>query len=206
MLSGRPYPPRDLIESPAAAFAPDAALAEWVAETFIAEGATLENPDHAHLRSARIGFLWTNVENARRGRKILGTCQLMPPHGEPWGAARAESQIVAWFGHLPDFLITLYAPDAADMENWQFCALVEHELMHAAQSKDQYGMPIFSKKTGRPVWALAGHSVEEFVGVVRRYGATSPELSAMVRYVNKGPEIAAAKIANACGTCMRAKA
>lgn len=203
MLSGRPYPPRDLIESPAAAFAPDAALAEWVAETFIAEGATLENPDHAHLRSARIGFLWTNVENARRGRKILGTCQLMPPHGEPWGAARAESQIVAWFGHLPDFLITLYAPDAADMANPEFMALVEHELYHAAQSRDQYGNPMFSKQTGRPVFALRPHDVEEFVGVVARYGADAAGVRAMVTAANKGPTIAQAKIDRACGTCLR---
>lgn len=48
---------------------------------------------------------------------------------------------------------------------------------------------------------MRGHDVEEFVGVVRRYGARAAGVQAMVDAASAGPQIAAVKIAQAYGTC-----
>jgi hypothetical protein len=40
--------------------------------------------------------------------------------------------------------------------------------------------------------------------VVRRYGADAAGVRELVAAANKGPEISAASIANACGNCLRA--
>ncbi|NRP70767.1 hypothetical protein ILFOPFJJ_01649 [Ensifer psoraleae] len=79
--------------------------------------------------------------------------------------------------------------------------LVEHELYHAAQETDAFGAPKFSKSTGRPIFTIRGHDVEEFVGVVRRYGADAAGVRAMVDAANQKPEIARVQIAHPCGTC-----
>jgi hypothetical protein len=105
-----------------------------------------------------------------------------------------------WFGAMPDFLLTFSAPAAHDMDDASFCALVEHELYHCAQKMDQYGMPKF-KEDGSPSFAIRGHDVEEFVGVVARYGAIDPGVAAMVEVAGRQPLMRAASIAGACGTC-----
>lgn len=184
-------------------FEPSPALEAWAFETFINEGATLENPDHAHLRMASIGFLWTSTENTKKGRMVIGTAEKGQPQGAvgKWARARAELQIRQWFTQVPDFIITISAPWWVQAGDAERCALVEHELFHCAQDVDAFGAPKFSKSTGRPVYVLRGHDVEEFVGVVRRYGAAATGVREMVDAANAGPEIAAASIAHACGNC-----
>ncbi|HHP1741547.1 TPA: putative metallopeptidase, partial [Klebsiella pneumoniae] len=61
--------------------------------------------------------------------------------------------------------------------------------------------PKFNKETGMPVLKLRGHDVEEFVGVVRRYGA-SKDVQEMVDAANRPAEVAHIDVARACGTCM----
>lgn len=199
----RPYPPEELIEAPNGMFRAAHDLMDWAKETFIDENGELANVEHEHLQSADVGFLWTNVENTRRGRLILGQAALMPPTGDKWSAARATEQVERWFGGMPDALITIYAPAAATMDHWQFCALIEHELHHIGQATDKFGSPLFNERTGQPVFELKGHSFEEFTSVVKRYGATSPELAEAIRLANKGPEISEARISGACGVCLR---
>ena len=184
-------------------FSPSLDLATWAHDTFIAEGAELENPDHAHLKFARIGFLWTNVSNSKKGRMVIGTAEKGQPQGAmgKWSKARAELQVVDWFGQVPDFIITIHAEwwlQAGDAER---CALVEHELYHCAQDKDAFGAPKFSKSTGMPVYMMRGHDVEEFIGVVRRYGGEATQVQELVNAANAEPEIALAEIAHACGNC-----
>lgn len=198
----RPFPPLDMVED----FAPDRFqpahdLRVWIAATFLDEGSRLYNPDHAHLREASLGVLWTNVENARAMRMVIGQAELMPPTvmGK-WQRARVCQQIEEWFGAMPDFLLTFSAPAAAGMDDASFCALVEHELYHCAHKLDRYGMPAFDKE-GRPVFTMRGHDVEEFVGVVARYGADAAGVSAMIDAATRGPTIGRAAIAGACGTC-----
>lgn len=204
MIMSRPIPRESITAINARiTFVPAPELVEWVLATFVEDEGKLFNPDHFHLNSASIGILWTNVANSRKGRRIVGKCEEGQPSGMigKWGKARAEEQIVGWFGHVPDFIITIDAEYAMSCSDAEFCALVEHELYHAAQETDPFGAPKFRKSTGLPVFTLREHDVEEFVGVVRRYGADASGVRAMVDAANVGAEIANVRIAHACGTC-----
>lgn len=200
----RPRPPPELVDTLVAAFgfkpAPD--LLEWVTATFIDPEGPLANPDHAHLAAASIGILWTGVANSRHGKRVIGQCEFKPPGGTmgKWARARAQAQIMEWFGTLPDFLLTFDAQYAAQCTDAQFCALVEHELYHCGQALDFEGLPKFSKE-GIPVFALRGHDVEEFIGVVRRYGAVTEDVAALAEAAAAPPEIAAEQLLVTCGTC-----
>lgn len=205
----RPYPPEDLVNfsniEMADRFIPSQDLQDWIIDTFIIDGGPLSNSDHAHLRDARLGVLWTNSDNSKNMRTIIGQAELMPPMAMgKWPRARAIQQIEEWFGEVPDFLLTFSAPACAGMDDPSFCALVEHELSHCGQKLDEFGMPKF-KNDGAPVFCMKGHDIEEFVGVVRRYGAYSPELQAMKEAMNSAPGVPAFNVAQACGTC-RARA
>lgn len=198
----RPFPPEAVLDDLDPRFEPAPDLAEWVTATFIDNGASLHNPDHAHLAFASIGALWTNVENAKGGRQIVGQCELGTPRAMgKWPKARAERQILDWFGAIPDFILTFDAGYAAQADDTTFCALVEHELYHAAQDVDVFGAPKF-RRDGSPAFVIRGHDVEEFVGVVRRYGADASGVREMIDAANARPEIARASIAHACGTCL----
>ncbi len=164
------------------------------------------NPDHEHLRMSTIGFLWTTVLAQRRMITIVGQAEMpLPPSSlGPWGRARFEAQINQWFPLGADFLITIYADYARDVDDASFCALIEHELYHCGQRADEFGNPKF-RKDGRPVYGLRGHDVEEFVGIVRRYGvgAAAGQTASLVRAAKIIPELRPATIAGACGTCSR---
>jgi hypothetical protein len=205
-LRSRPRPPQSLLSiDSAVSFVPAPDLVEWISATFLEEGSPLENPEHEHLRSATIGALWTSVPNARRGRQIIGQCELGKPAGTmgKWSRARAEQQITEWFGCIPDFILTFDAGHADTCSDAAFMALVEHELYHAGQDVDEFGQPRFKKDTGMPAFELKGHDIEEFIGVVRRYGADASGVAALIEAAKQGPTIAAADIGFACGNCAR---
>lgn len=205
-IMGRPHPPAEALDPVTECFAPDDELRAWVVATFIESTGQLANPDHQHLTDAAIGCVWTNVPNGRNMRTVIGQAELMPPMAMgKWQRARAIAQVGEWFGDIPDFMLTFYAPAVETMNDAEFCALIEHELYHCAQALDVYGAPKFTRD-GRPVFAIRGHDVEEFVGVVARYGAAASGVSDMVRAANDGPTVALANIAGACGTCLRAAA
>ena len=65
------------------------------------------------------------------------------------------------------------------------------------------GEPKFDRLTGGPLFAIQGHDVEEFTGVVRRYGATTLALREMMAAAKEKPAIADEPINIACGTCHR---
>jgi ribosomal protein S27AE len=200
----RPYPPEKLlVVGSRVTFIPAPDVAVWAEATFFDETSRIHNPDHEHLADAHIGFLWTIVENTRKGRRVAGQCEEGKPQGAmgKWSRARAEQQVIEWFGSTPDFIITLDAEYCAQCGDAEFMALVEHELYHAAQDVDAFGQPKFSKSTGRPVFTIRGHDVEQFIGVVRRYGADASGVRELVNAANRPPEIARAHIDHACGTC-----
>jgi hypothetical protein len=105
-----------------------------------------------------------------------------------------------WFGDVPAYIITLAADYCAQCSDADFCALVEHELYHISQATDQYGAPKFTQE-GLPKLEMRGHDVEEFVGVVRRYGA-SPQVQELVDAANNPAEMGKLNISRACGTCL----
>lgn len=205
----RPWPPASLVGVEGAlagpAFEPAPDLVEWALTCFVEDGAPAYNPAHGHLAMARIGCLWTNVPNSRHDRSIVGQAEFRPPGGTmgKWARGRAQAQLHGWFGGELDFLLTFDAAFAAECTDAQFCALVEHELYHCGQAKDEFGAPKFIAETGMPVFCMRGHDVEEFVGVVERYGALSPSVAALAAAAVQAPSITAASIAGMCGTCAR---
>lgn len=195
----RPSPPRlgpfDFVPAPE--------LRTWALETFVAESGALHNPAHLHLQQAHVGFLWTAVENVRQGRQVLGQAEMPNPKGGKWAIARQEFQLRSWFGPAAlDFLITIDADYAGECSDAEFCALVEHELLHCAQAKDEFGGPRFNRDTGRPIYAMRGHDVEEFADIVSRYGADAAGVRAFVEAASRPPLLEAKAIAGACGTCV----
>ena len=149
-------------------------------------------------------MLWTNVENSRRGNRLAGTAEVPAPRGDKWQQARSDCQLRDWFKGVPNFLITIDAECAAEYSDARFCALVEHELLHCAQSLDHYGSPRFNLQTGEPVFGLRGHDFEGFVSITRRYGVGSAEagVSEVVAASALPPLLAAEDIAGVCGSCV----
>lgn len=200
----RPRPPTalfDIEQGDQFIAAPD--IVEWARLTFIEDGATLHNPEHAHLQDAFIGALWTNVANRKNGRIIVGQCEMGDPMAlGRWAKAKARIQVEQWFGSIPDFILTFDAAYADQCSDIEWCALVEHELLHAAQDRDVFGAPKFSPWTGKPVWAMRGHDVQEFTSIVRRYGADAAHVREFVAAACEPPEIGAASVAHACGVCL----
>lgn len=203
-LVARPRPPEDLLEISGDSepiFRPATDIIAWARRTFIDDDAALLNEDHQHLRFASLAALWTNVPNGRAGRSVIGQCERgLPPAGK-WLRGRIEMQLMGWFGHVPDFLLTFDASYGATCSDDEWCALVEHELYHAGQERDAFGAPKF-RKSGLPAFAIRGHDLEEFVGIVRRYGADAAHVRDLVEAAKAGPEIAKVRISQACGTCM----
>lgn len=209
-LSGlaRPAPPSDLLGADGALtdrpFMPAPELEAWARAVFIEEDGILANAEHAHLQHAALGFLWCSEPNARQMNRVVGQAETGAARGGRWQKVRQEQQMVEWFGAVPDFLVTFHADYAAECDDASFCALIEHELYHCGQERDAFGVPKF-RSSGLPAFAIRGHDVEEFVGVVERYGvgAAAGRTADLVRAANKGPTVASSMIHGACGTCGR---
>lgn len=202
--AARPMPPAGMLDAFSTQFAPAPEVLTWARDQFIRDTGTLHNPEHQHLIEADFEMLWTNVVYAKGGRMILGQTELVMIQGGGWKRARQELQLEEWFGRIPKFIITLDAGYCAQCSDAEFCALVEHELYHIGHKPDEFGNPGFTKE-GDPKLYLRGHDVEEFVGVVRRYGVGDPggAISLLAAAARGMPEISAASIASACGTCLQ---
>lgn len=194
----------DVDDTDAPQFVTAPEIKAWVQDVFLNEKSSLFNPDHEHLIDAQIGFLWAYVPNASQGRTVAGTAEMPNPKGNKWQIARQLFQLVQWFGDVPDFIITIDAVIAAGLSDASFCALIEHELYHCGQALDLFGFPKYRKKSGLPVFTMKAHDVEEFVGVVRRYGAgsASANVQSFVDAANRKPLLHGAEISIACGTCL----
>lgn len=196
----RPMPPEELFAPMGKSYMPALQLPEWVRDNILEEGSALYNEEHAHLIHAPVAFLWAAGGFEKQGRVVLGMCEELTFRCGPWQKGRQEQQMLEWYGLVPDFLITLDAAYCSVCTDVEFCALVEHELYHIGHQRDDFGAPAF-KRDGDPKIGMRAHDVEEFVGVVRRYGA-SEDVAKMVEAASKAPEIAKLNIARACGTCL----
>lgn len=200
LSGGRPLPPESMLDGGFCILAPAHDVGDWVQRAVLAEDGPIHNPDHFHLENAYIGYLWASNAFAKQGRTVIGQAEQVMIRAGGWQKARQEQQLREWFGYVPDFLITLAADYCAQCSDLEFCALVEHELYHIGQELDPYGSPKFTKD-GDPKFALRGHDVEEFTGVVRRYGANAQV--AKLLEAAKGPaEVSRLNVAHACGTCI----
>lgn len=199
----RPLPNASFVEefAPYTRLIPAVGMREWVQSQIIADTGHIHNPDHFHLADADIGFLWAAHAFNKKGRTVLGQAEEVMFRAGGWQKARMEQQMHEWFGHKPDFIITLAADFCLQCSDLEFCALVDHELYHIAQEVDEFGSPKFYRDSGLPKLCMRGHDVEEFIGVVRRYGA-SADVQVLVDAANTPAEVAKINIARACGTCM----
>jgi len=198
----RPYPLREFVEElkPYISVIPGEEIGYWVQDQIVSPDGRLHNPDHAHLAEADIGFLWAASAFTKKGRTVLGQAEEVMMRAGGWQKARMEQQLYEWFGRKPDFIITLAADFCMNCSDLEFCALIEHELYHIAQKTDEFGAPEFTRD-GQPRLCMRGHDVEEFTGVVRRYGA-SEEVKQLIDAASQPAEVANIDIARACGTCM----
>lgn len=204
-MTDRPMPPASMLELSEFAdiglrLTPAPDIWAWISEQVLADTGSIHNPDHAHLIDADIGLLWASSSFAKQGRVIVGQAEQLMFRAGGWQKARQEQQMLDWFGRVPAYLITLAADYCAQCSDAEFCALVEHELYHIAQAKDAFGAPKFTQE-GLPKLEMRGHDVEEFVGVVRRYGA-SQGVQQLVDAAMKPAEVAKINISRACGTCL----
>jgi len=201
----RPAPPASMLELSALSMlgirlTPAPEVREWIHAEILAHTGSIHNEDHAHLIDADIAVMWASASFEKQGRRVLGQAEQVAFRAGGWQKARMEQQMFDWFGGVPTFIITLAADYCSICSDVEFCALIEHELYHLAQATDKYGQPAFTQD-GAPKLKLQGHDVEEFVGVVRRYGA-STEVQAMVDAANKPAEVGKLNISRACGTCL----
>ena len=202
---GRPYPPSSLLElSDLSGFGirltPAPEVWNWLQSEILAHTGSIHNEEHAHLIDADICVMWASSAFTKQGRTVLGQAEQVAFRAGGWQKARMEQQMRDWFGYVPSYIITLAADYCSQCPDDDFCALVEHELYHIAQATDQYGAPKFTQD-GLPKLEMRGHDVEEFVGVVRRYGA-SPDVQLLVDAANKPAEVGKINISRACGTCL----
>ncbi len=193
----RPAPPERLDR-----FVPAPELLAWVEQTILAQGGPLHNSDHAHLVDADLAFLWAPSAFEKAGRTVLGQAEQVMFRAGGWQRARQEQQMIEWFCRVPAFLITLAADYCLSCSDGEFCALVEHELYHLGQARDPFGAPAFDKE-GRPKLRIVGHDVEEFVGVVVRYGP-SADVQRLAAAAGAAPAVPRLDIARACGCCLKA--
>ena len=198
-------PPAQLLDDPLAplVFTPAPEVLAWINAEILSDTGSIHNPDHQHLLSADLRVLWASGPSRRMGRAVIGTAEEVAFRCSLWQKARQEQQFREWFGYVPDYLITLDASYCAECSDIAFCALVEHELSHIGHKTDEFGAPAFTQD-GLPKLFIKGHDIEEFVGVIERYGVGSPDgnLARALRAAAKGPTVAHASIAGACGLCI----
>jgi len=193
-LASRDYPAR---------MEPCPEVRDWAREMFLDFQSTFYNSDHEHLEQASLGFLWTNRKFLDKGRHVLGEASMGQPTGKPWSQMQRTMLYSEWFGEIPDFVITLDAVFLAEAGPDQICAVIEHELYHCGLMKDKYGETVFDPITGLPRFCIRGHDIEEFTGVVGRYGPWNKGLKLMREALNQKPLYGPVELDGICGTCGR---
>jgi Putative phage metallopeptidase len=207
----RPFPPQDLIdkaeEDEAIRLAPAPDLMNWMITNFLTIGGPLHNPDHDHIaellhdNEAFLACAWASSACVAKKRMVLGQCEKVMFNQGGWKKARQEQQMRDWFGYVPTYLITIDASFCEQATDRDFCALIEHELYHIGVERDEDGEPLYSDMTGLPKHHLAGHDVEEFVGVVKRWGADE-SVKRLVEVAKQAPFVSDVNISKCCGTCL----
>ncbi|MFW1784346.1 putative metallopeptidase [Acinetobacter nosocomialis] len=207
----RPFPPQDLLdkadEEEAIRLAPATDLMNWVITNFLTNGGPLHNPDHDHIaelihdNEEFLAFAWASSACMAKKRMVLGQCEKVMFNQGGWKKARQEQQMRDWFGYVPVYLITIDASYCDQATDRDFCALIEHELYHIGVERDEDGDAIISEMTGLPKHYLAGHDVEEFVGVVKRWGADE-SVKRLIEVAKQAPFVSDVNISKCCGTCL----
>ncbi|WP_085845552.1 putative metallopeptidase, partial [Acinetobacter baumannii] len=170
-------------------------------------GGPLYNPDHDHIAELLhdneefLAFAWASSAYKSKQAMVLGQCEKVMFNVGGWRKARQEQQMRDWFGFVPTYLITVDASFCERANDTEFCYLLEHELYHIGVERDDDGEMIFSSSTGLPKHYLAGHDVEEFIGVTKRWGA-SQSVKRIVEAAKNPPFVSNLDISKCCGNCV----
>lgn len=126
---------------------------------------------HQHLEDATIALAWKDgIKPDQDGRIVLGQ------------AKKASDLDFQLHGH--DFVIVLnremWDEAGEDFKHKWKRALLDHELCHCAVKRDDEGFPEVDE-SGRNVWRIRKHDLEEFEGVVRRHGLWKRDVVSFVR-------------------------
>ncbi|MDV7458245.1 putative metallopeptidase [Acinetobacter baumannii] len=207
----RPFPPTDFMdqaeEEEALRLIPAPDLKLWVVANFLTLGGPLHNPDHDHIaemlhdNEGFLAFAWASSAYTRAKRMVLGQCEKVMFQQGGWKKARQEQQMRDWFGFVPVYLITIDASFCEKANDSEFCALLEHELYHIGVERDTDGEIIYSDHNGLPKHYLAGHDVEEFIGVVKRWGAND-SVKRLIEVAKNPPFVSDLDISKCCGNCV----
>lgn len=145
-----------------------------------------ECPEFGHLKEGEVDICWIeSVEGMTdKGRHVLGMVHEPKVQGK-------LSSMFSWMLRLvhgadPDFIIRIDAPWWAVATPMEREILVYHELSHIAHAEDKDGEPKYNDDTGRPVYCIVGHDIEEFSNVARRYGAWSADLQNFAQALKEG--------------------
>lgn len=144
--------------------------------------------EHVHLLEgeAVVDFLLVSEPVIQQGRQVLGAVHMPMVQGKLRGVF--EWMLLEKLGRLPDFLMLL------DKDYWREGGSIDreilmyHEMCHCCHKEDKYGEPRFDE-SGRPVFGLIGHDVEEFSKTVERYGSYSPEIRDFIAAASRGDEL-----------------
>lgn len=127
---------------------------------------------HSDIAQARIGLAWrTNLKPDKDGHLVLGKCVKV-------------SDLHKEFADY-DFIIVLNRETWEDSEftNEKRCALMDHELCHAAGQTDDEG-DVYDER-GRRVFRTRKHDIEEFQVIVQRHGCYKRDLEAFAEALLK---------------------
>lgn len=143
--------------------------------------------DHVHLQQATVGYMFRDDELRRRGDVIHAEAILVERILQ---SEKRYARIVKWailrilkLDELPHFLILI---DRNIWEGYSIeekVALIDHELSHCDQDREEDGETTKLHKDGTPCWRIRGHDLEEFCGVVARNGLWNERLVDMARVI-----------------------
>lgn len=141
--------------------------------------------DHAHLRDARVGFIFRDHE-VTNGHKVVAASMHLPrlsgSAAKHWGAFCRWS-VTGLLGFEPDFVCFVDRCLWKGLSEDEKLALIDHELTHAIQLEDEDGNPRFNQVTFEPIWGIKPHDVEEFTSVIQRRGCWNEDLRTFARAV-----------------------
>lgn len=128
---------------------------------------------HEELTNATIALAWALAWKADvDGRCTIGKCRK---------ASDLDRELVKI-----DFVILLSAEFWRAAKEPQRIALLDHELHHATVRLDRDGEPVRDER-GRVCYRMRKHDIEEFSGVVQRYGLYKRDLETFAAAIRSGP-------------------
>lgn len=124
------------------------------AEDAAAIGAILVEAVHDHLQRASIAYVFREKMKTR--------------DKSVWGKASKASGELEFFNGY-DFVIKINWMVWRGLSDLQKVALIDHELSHCGHEIED--------KTGDDKWVMLSHDIEEFSGIVQRWGLWRPDLT-----------------------------